>query len=87
VAATITAATSTASSIGRGIKITVTAVFACLPGHSKEGKQATHMLTMTLHADYIISVLMADQEFKFRFAVRAIILVQWHRMYPPISRE
>jgi len=30
-------------------------------------------------------MLMADQQFKLGFAVRAVILVQWHRKLPPID--
>jgi hypothetical protein len=30
-------------------------------------------------------MLMTDQQFKLGFAVRAVILVQWHRKLPPIG--
>jgi hypothetical protein len=40
---------------------------------------------VTFHAYDIIGVLMANQQLKLGFAVRAVILVQWHRKLPPIG--
>jgi hypothetical protein len=40
---------------------------------------------VAFHTYNIIGMLMTDQQFKLGFAVRAVILVQWHRKLPPIG--
>jgi hypothetical protein len=51
----------------------------------EDREEAANVLAVTLHADDVISMLMAREKFKFRVAIRAVILVQWHRMLPPES--
>jgi len=45
----------------------------------EDGEQTTDFFTVAFCAYYIIGMLMADEKFKFGFAIRAAILVQWHR--------
>jgi hypothetical protein len=53
----------------------------------ENGEQAAHMLAVTFHADNIVGVLVTDQHFKFRFAIRAVVLVQWHGTLPPMGAK
>src|SRR5947207_10850747 len=41
----------------------------------KHRQQATHLFTMALHTNDIISMLMTNQQFKFCLAIRTIVLV------------
>lgn len=67
--ATTAATTAAATAIRRGVVIIIiTAIFAVLSSESKRGEQAAHLLAVTLCADHIVGVLVADQQFKFGFA-------------------
>jgi hypothetical protein len=78
------AALSAAAAPHRGHGIIERAIIATATGKRECREQATHLLTTALHTDHIIGVLMTNEEFKFGFAVRAIVLVQWHRKLPPV---
>src|SRR5260370_881958 len=78
-AATVAAATTA----HRSVHVIVGALFAAAASASKDGEQAAHLFAVAFLAHDIIGVLVADKQFELRFAVRAIILVQWHKSYPP----
>jgi hypothetical protein len=79
VAATVATA---AAAPRRGVSVVIvvlSAAFATEGGEKRQ--QAAHFLAVALCADNIVRVLEADQHLKLGFAVRAIILVQWHKRY------
>ena len=77
------AAVATAATAHRSVHIIVGAVFTAAGRAGKDGEQAAHFFAVTFLAHDIIGVLVADKQFELRFAVRAVILVQWHKSYPP----
>jgi hypothetical protein len=83
-AAAAPATAGTAPTLRRGLEIIIIAELACSAGKSKGRKQATNFFAMTAGTNDIIGVLMADQQLKFRFTVRAIVFVQGHMTLPPI---
>ena len=40
---------------------------------------------MAFHTYNIVGVLMANEQFKFSSAIRAVVLVQGHRRFPPMN--
>ena len=74
---------ATATTAHRRTHIIVGVLFAATACASKDREQAAHFFAVTFLAHDIIGVLVADKHFELRFAVRAIILVQWHKSYPP----
>jgi hypothetical protein len=68
--------TGTTTSRRCGIVIQAICIATTREGEGRE--QTPYMFAMTPGTDYVISMLMIYNKFEFGFAVRAIVLVQWH---------
>jgi hypothetical protein len=87
VTAAASASAATTPAVGRRIKVLIATIFANLPGQREDRQKTANMFTVTFGTDHVVGVLVTDKQFKFGFAVRAIVLVQWHKKLPPILRE
>lgn len=67
--------TTTATGGGQGIE----SILAITMGKREDGEQATDVVALTFHTHDIVGVFVMDKEFEFRFAVRAVVLVEWHK--------
>jgi hypothetical protein len=83
-----TAASAAATAIAHGGRhLVVISALTSTSWGREDGEQAVDFFAATLHADNIVSVLVADQHFKFRFAIWAVVLVQWHGTLPPMDKK
>jgi hypothetical protein len=68
-------AITTAAATTSGRLVIVPAIISATTLGSEKRKQAAHIFAATFHANNPVSMLVADQQFKLRFAICTIILV------------